>query len=91
MPHELHIYAKESDMTRATMCAYTQSDNALPHLKCVFRCYEKCTCINIPDQETDNYCSETTPSSNFHIYKIIGRVTAHGIIPSKEKKNVLHV
>ena len=39
MPHVRHIYAKSSDMAQAKMCAYPESDNALPHCKCVFRCF----------------------------------------------------
>ena len=35
MPHVHHIYAKASDMTKEKMCEYPQSDNALPHWKCV--------------------------------------------------------
>ena len=35
MPHGRHIYAKLSDMEKATMCAYPQSDNALTHCKFV--------------------------------------------------------
>ena len=35
MPHGRHIYAKASDMAKATMCAYPQPDHALPHWKCV--------------------------------------------------------
>ena len=54
IPHERHIYAKVSDMEKAKMCAYPQSDHALPHRKCVLRCCEKCTCINLPDQEIYN-------------------------------------
>ena len=54
MPHGHHIYEKSSDMEKATMCAYPQSDHALTHWKCVLRCYDDCPCINLPDQETDN-------------------------------------
>ena len=50
--HGRHIYAKASDTENATMCTYPQSDHALPHWKCVWRCCDKCSCINIPDQET---------------------------------------
>ena len=53
------------------MCAYTQSDNALPHWKCVMRCCAKYTCVNIPDQETDDQYSEITPSIRFHINHLI--------------------
>ena len=35
MPHGRHIYAQASDMAKATMCTYPQSDHALPHWKCV--------------------------------------------------------
>ena len=60
------------------MCAYPQYDHALPHWKIVLQCYAKCTCINPPDQETDNQFSCTTPSIRFHIYYIIACCTAHG-------------
>ena len=36
IPHGRHIYAKSSDMAKAKRCAYPQSNNALPHWKCVF-------------------------------------------------------
>ena len=85
MPHGNHISAKASDMSKATMCAYPQSDHALPHWKCVLRCCAKCTCINIPDQETYNQYSDTTPSIRFHIYHIIALCTYHVIIPLKDK------
>ena len=35
MTHGRHTYAKVSDMTKETMCAYPQSDHALPHCKSV--------------------------------------------------------
>ena len=82
MPYRGHIYAKASNMAKATMCAYPQSDHALPHWKFVLWCCAKFPCINLPDQETDKKYEETTPSIRFHIYHIIGRCTAHGIIPS---------
>ena len=81
-----HIYAKSSDMEKATMCAYPQSDHALTHRKCILLCCADFQCINIPDQETDNQYSDTTPSIRFHIYHIIARCTAHVIIPLKDKK-----
>ena len=77
MPHGRRIYAKASDMAQATMCTYPQSSHALPHLKCVLLCCTYCPCINLPDQETYNHNSDTTPSIRFHIYLIIARCTAH--------------
>ena len=53
MPHGRHIYYQASDTVKATMCKYPQSYHALPHWKCVLRCYAKFICMNIPDQETD--------------------------------------
>ena len=88
MPHVRHIYSKAADMEKAKMCIYPQSDHAPPHWKCVLRCCVDCTCINIPDQETDNKNSDTTPSISFHIYHIIVRCTAYGRIPLKK---MLHV
>ena len=50
MPHGRHIYAKAFDMAETQMCAYTQSDHALTHWKCVLICCNKFKCINITDQ-----------------------------------------
>ena len=83
MPHESHIYSKSYDMAKATTCKYPQSDNTLPHCKCVLWCCADCPCINLPDQETDNPNSYTTPSIRFHIYLIIACCTDHGRIPLK--------
>ena len=88
MPHGRHIYAKASDMENETICAYPHFDHALTHWKCVLRCCDYCPCINLPDQETNKKHEETTPSIRFHIYHIIGRCTADGRIPSKDKKYV---
>ena len=61
MPHGRHIFAKSSDMEKAIICTYPQSDDALPHFKCVLRCCSDCPCIHFPDQETDHQYLETTP------------------------------
>ena len=60
MPHGRYIYTKASDMEMATMCAYTQSDHASPHWKCVLRCCAKCPYVNFPDQETYDQYSDTS-------------------------------
>ena len=86
MPHGHHIYAKAYDMAKDTICTYPQSDHSLPHCKCVLWCCANFPCINIPDQETDNQYSETTPSIQIHIYHIIGSCTAHGRISLKDNK-----
>ena len=86
MPHGRHIYAKSSDMEKATMCTYTKSDHALTHWKNVFWCCANSPCINLPDKETNKKHEETTPSFRFHMYRTIGRCTAHGRIPLKYKK-----
>ena len=54
MPHGRHIYARASDISKATMCAYKKSYHALTHWKCVLQCCSKCLCVNLPDQETDD-------------------------------------
>ena len=85
MPHGRHIYSKASEMAQATTCTYPQSYRALPHWKCLMLfCYD-CPCINLPDQETDNQNSDTTPSIQFHIYYIIGCCTSHGRITLNDK------
>ena len=88
IPHGHHICAKASDMVKAIMCTYPQSDHTLPHWKYTLWGCARCPCINIPDQETDNQYSETTPSIRFHIYRIIGRCTANGLITLKDKKYI---
>ena len=80
IPHGRHIYAKESDMAKATICTYPQSDHALPHRKRVLQCCAECPYINIPDQETNKKHVDTTTSIRFQIYHIIGICTAHNRI-----------
>ena len=65
MPHGRHIYSKASDMAKATMCTYPQSDQALPHWKCVLRCCDDCPCINLTDQETDKNMTKQHPQLGF--------------------------
>ena len=86
MPHGRHIDAKDSDMAKATMFVYPQSDHALPHWKFVMQCCAKCPSINTPDQETDDQYSNTSPSICFHIYHIIARCPTHGRLPLTDKK-----
>ena len=86
MPNGRHIYSKASDIVKATMCTYNQSDHALTHWKCALRCYGDCTCINLTDQETNKKHEEITPSIRFHIYHIIARCIAHGKISLKYNK-----
>ena len=91
IPHGRHIYAKASDMEKATMCTYTQSDHKLPHCKYILRCSDECPYINPPVQETDKNDEEITPSIRFHIYHIIARCNDNGRIPFKDKKYVIYV
>ena len=42
------IYAKASDMAKAKMCTYPQSDNALTYWKCVLQYSANFACINLP-------------------------------------------
>ena len=86
MPRGRHIYAKASDMAKATMYSYPWYYHALPYCKFLFWCCSKCPFINIPDQEIDNHYSDTTPPMMFHNYHIIAHYTANGRIPLKDKK-----
>ena len=61
MPHGRYIYAKASDMEKATMCTYPQLNNALPHWKCVLWCCADYPCINIPYQETNKNMKKQHP------------------------------
>ena len=86
MPNGRHIYAKEYDMAKSKMCAYSQSDHALPHCKCELRCCAKCPSINLPDQETYDEYPNTSPSIQFHIYHLISLCTTHGRLLLSHKK-----
>ena len=88
MPHGYHIYAKSSDMEKATVCSNTQSDHALPHCKYALQCCAKFPCVNLPDQETYDQYFNTIPSILFHIYHIIARFTTHGRLPLNDRKIV---
>ena len=86
VPHGLHIHAKSYDMTKATVCAYPQSDHAFTHWKCIIQCCEKCPIVNLPDQETYDQYSDTSPSIIFHIYHLVSRCTTHDRLPLTDKK-----
>ena len=73
-------------MAKATLCAYSKSDHALPHWKCVLQCCAKFPRINLPDQETDDQYLDTSPSIRFHIYHIIASCKKHGRLPLTDKK-----
>ena len=73
-------------MARATMCAKSHSDHALPHRKCVLRYCDKCPSINLSDQETDDQYPDTIPSIRFHIYHIIACYTKHDRLPLTDKQ-----
>ena len=75
MPYGRHIYVKAYDMSKATMCAYSQSDHASLRWKCVLRCCTQCPSINIPYQETDDKLPNPSPSIRFRIYHLIARCT----------------
>ena len=87
MPHGRHIYAKSNDMAKATMCANSHSDHALPHCKWVLQCFAQCPSINITNQETDDKHPHPSPSIRFHIYHLIVRCTKHGRLPLTGKKS----
>ena len=65
MPHGRHINAKTYDMAKETICANSQSDNALPHWKCVLRFCAQYPRTNIPGQETDDKHPNPSPSIHF--------------------------
>ena len=52
----------------------------------MLRCCNKCPRINLPDQETDDQYSNTSPSIIFHIYHLFARFTTHGRLPLTNKK-----
>ena len=62
MTHRRHIYARSFDMATVTIHAYPHSDHALPNWNFVLRWCAKCACVNLPDQETDDQHSDTSPS-----------------------------
>ena len=86
MPYRRRIYAKAYDMTKSTMCAYSQSDYVLPHWKCLLRCYAKRPSINIPDQEIDDKHPNPSPSILFRIYHLIAHCTKHVSLPLSDNK-----
>ena len=65
MPYGHHSYIKAYDIAKATLCAYTQWDHVSPHWKCVLQCCAECPSINLPEQETDDQYSDTSPSTIF--------------------------
>ena len=72
---------------KATICTYSQSDQQLPHWKCVLQCYAQCPSINLPYQETYDKHPDTIPSICFHIYHLIESFAKHRRLPLTEKKS----
>ena len=89
MPLGRHIYDKAYEMAKAKMCAYSQSDHASPHWKCVLQYCAKCPSINIHDQETDYQYPYTNSYISFNIYHMIAHCTKHGRL-SLTYKNSCH-
>ena len=87
MPHGHNIYAIEYHMDKATMCAYSQSNHALPHWKIFMWCCAKCPSINLLEQEIYDKYPGTSPSIRFHIYHLIARCKKHCRIPLPDKKS----
>ena len=73
-------------MAKATMCANSQSDRALPQWKCVFQCCDQCPVINITDQETDDNHPNPSPSIILHVYHMISNCTKYGRLLLTNKK-----
>ena len=65
MPHGRHIYAKTSDMAKATMCTYPHSDHALPHWECVLRYCAECPYINLLEQLKNKKMKKQHPQLGF--------------------------
>ena len=65
MPYGCHIYAKASDMEKAKIRTYPQSDHELPHWKCVLQFCADCPCINLTDQETVEIMKKQYPLLGF--------------------------
>ena len=87
MPHGSDIYAKAYDMEKATMCANSQSDHALPQFKFVLQCCAQRHKINITDQETEDNHPNPSPSIRFHSYHKNAHCTKHGRLPLTNKKS----
>ena len=79
-------WAGTSHMANATICAYSQSDHALPQCKCVSRCCAQFPSNNISNQETDYQYPDTIPSIRFQNFRLISRCTKHGGLPLTDKK-----
>ena len=87
MPHGRRIYAKAYDMGKSTMCAYSQSDHALPHWKYLLRYCSQCPSINIPEQETYGKYPNPSHSISFHIYHLIVHCKKHDMLPLTDNKS----
>ena len=51
------------------------------------QCCAKFPSVNLPDQETDDQYTNTSPSISFHIYHLIARCSKHGRLLLTDKKN----
>ena len=77
IPHGKNIFQAAYDMSTATMFAYTSSNYALPHWKCVLRCCENFLQIDLQILESDYHNSNVSPTIIFNEYQHIARCTMH--------------
>ena len=60
------IFTPKHMIWKRKIYVYPQSDHALTHWKCVMKYCAKCLSVNLPDQETDDQYSDTSPEIRFH-------------------------
>ena len=77
MTHGGNIYKTSYEMDMSTMCAYPTSQHALLHWKCVLRCCESFSRIDLPCRQSVRHHSNTSPTIRFHVYHLIAHYTVH--------------
>ena len=79
-----HKYPKARQAAYAMLCECPNTENNLPHWKCVLGCCNNCPGMVKPAEEVRN--QQDLPVISFHCYKNVTRCSIHGQHPFTEKK-----
>ena len=73
------IFMQNNLRWKMKQCVHIHSQTMNYHTGNVYlKCCAKCTCVNLPKQETDDQYSSKSHSILFHVYHIISHCTTNG-------------
>ena len=75
--HSNHIHKTKTETYMLIMFPFPYDLHALPHWKCVLRCFSQCPSTIIPGQKSKKDKINTCSTVSFHVYRNLSRCTFH--------------